>query len=105
MVRKSTPARSVPHPPVGESKRGQAFTKKILAWYARAARDLPWRKTRDPYRVLVSEVMLQQTQVARVAEDYPRFLERFPGLETLARAGPKPGRAAGEGLGYECPAR
>src|SRR2546422_3999371 len=49
----------------------------------------PWRKTRDPYRVLVSEVMLQQTQVARVTEYYPRFLERFPDLETLASARPK----------------
>src|SRR2546427_13031169 len=56
------------------------FTRKLLAWWARAARDLPWRKTRDPYRVLVSEFMLQQTQVSRVAEYYPRFLERFPDL-------------------------
>src|SRR5437660_819029 len=46
----------------------QAFTRKLLAWYARAARDLPWRRTRDPYRVAVSEFMLQQTQVARVLE-------------------------------------
>src|SRR2546422_121972 len=78
----------------------QAFTRKLLAWYARAARDLPWRRTRDPYRVAVSEFMLQQTQVARVLEFYPRFLKRFPTLEKLARAKPKAVREAWEGLGY-----
>ena len=78
----------------------QAFTRKLLAWYARAARDLPWRKTRDPYRVAVSEFMLQQTQVSRVLEYYPRFLKRFPTLERLARARPKAVREAWEGLGY-----
>jgi len=66
----------------------RAFRRKLLAWYARHARDLPWRRTRDPYRVLVSEFMLQQTQVSRVAEYYPRFLERFPTLQHLARARP-----------------
>jgi len=93
MPRSSTPRGAKP-------KRAQAFTKKLLAWYARAARDLPWRRTRDPYRVLVSEVMLQQTQVARVTEYYPRFLERFPDLETLASARPKAVREAWDGLGY-----
>ncbi len=78
----------------------QAFTRKLLAWYARAARDLPWRKTRDPYRVAVSEFMLQQTQVSRVLEFYPRFLKRFPTLRHLARARPKAVREAWEGLGY-----
>ena len=81
------------------------FTRKLLAWWARAARDLPWRKTRDPYRVLVSEFMLQQTQVTRVAEYYPRFLERFPDLETLASARPRAVREAWEGLGYYARAR
>jgi len=76
------------------------FTRRLLAWWARAARDLPWRKTRDPYRVLVSEFMLQQTQVSRVAEYYPRFLERFPDLESLARARPRAVREAWDGLGY-----
>src|SRR5437879_1460083 len=83
----------------------QAFTRKLLAWWARAARDLPWRRTRDPYRVLVSEFMLQQTQVSRVAEYYPRFLERFPDLETLARARPRAVREAWDGLGYYARAR
>src|SRR2546428_1487558 len=81
------------------------FTRKLLAWWARAARDLPWRKTRNPYRVLVSEFMLQQTQVSRVAEYYPRFLERFPDLESLARARPRAVREAWDGLGYYARAR
>jgi A/G-specific adenine glycosylase len=76
------------------------FKRKLLAWWARAARDLPWRRTRDPYRVLVSEFMLQQTQVSRVAEYYPRFIERFPDLETLASAKPRAVREAWDGLGY-----
>jgi len=80
--------------------RGVKFTRKLLAWYARAARDLPWRRTRDPYRVLVSEVMLQQTQVSRVEQYYPRFLERFPDLETLASAPVRAVRERWDGLGY-----
>src|SRR5882762_10234462 len=82
-----------------------SFTRRLLAWWARAARELPWRRTRDPYRVLVSEFMLQQTQVSRVAEYYPRFLDRFPDLETLARARPRAVREAWEGLGYYARAR
>src|SRR5881628_1036637 len=87
-------------PRVRKPARAQAFTRKLLAWWARAARDLPWRKTRDPYRVLVSEFMLQQTQVSRVAEYYPRFLERFPDLASLARAPARAVREAWDGLGY-----
>src|SRR5213595_3637088 len=93
MARTSTPR-------VRKPAHAQAFTRKLLAWWAHAARDLPWRRTRDPYRVLVSEFMLQQTQVARVAEYYPRFLERFPDLESLARAKPRAVREAWDGLGY-----
>src|SRR5256885_4794711 len=93
MARSSTPQTRKP-------KNAQVFSRKLLAWWRRAARDLPWRKTRDPYRVLVSEFMLQQTQVARVAEYYPRFLERFPALETLARAKPRAVREQWDGLGY-----
>jgi len=78
----------------------RAFRRKLLAWYARHARDLPWRRTRDPYRVLVSEFMLQQTQVSRVVQYYPRFLERFPTIEHLARAPPKAVREEWDGLGY-----
>ncbi|HEX9727548.1 MAG TPA: A/G-specific adenine glycosylase [Gemmatimonadales bacterium] len=76
------------------------FTRRLLAWYRRQARDLPWRATRDPYRVLVSEFMLQQTPVSRVIDFYPRFLTRFPTVGALARARPSAVREAWEGLGY-----
>jgi len=82
-----------------------AFTRKLLAWWSRAARDLPWRRTRDPYRVLVSEFMLQQTQVSRVEEYYPRFLKRFPNLRSLASAPARAVREEWEGLGYYARAR
>ena len=59
----------------------------LLSWFKENARDLPWRRTRDPYAILVSEVMLQQTQVDRVLPYYTRFLERFPTVQALA-AGP-----------------
>ena len=98
MAPKSTPKRAKP-------KGVQGFTRKLLAWYARAARDLPWRRTRDPYRVIVSEFMLQQTQVSRVSEFYPRFLKRFPTLERLARARPQAVMEAWDGLGYYARAR
>ncbi len=93
MTRSSTPRAAKP-------PNAHAFTRKLLAWYAHTARDLPWRRTRDPYRVLVSEFMLQQTQVSRVREYYPRFLERFPDLEALASARPRAVREAWDGLGY-----
>ena len=54
------------------------FHRRLLAWYARHGRDLPWRRTREPYRVLVSEIMLQQTQVDRVIPKYHEFLARYP---------------------------
>ena len=76
------------------------FRRRLLAWYRTAARDLPWRRTRDPYRVLVSEFMLQQTQVSRVLDFYGPFLERYPSVEALARARPRAVREAWEGLGY-----
>jgi len=98
MARSSTPRARTP-------ANAQAFTRKLLRWWSRAARDLPWRRTRDPYRVLVSEFMLQQTQVSRVEEYYPRFLKRFPDLGSLARARPKAVREAWEGLGYYARAR
>ena len=87
------------------TKSTQAFTRKLLRWYGQHARDLPWRRTRDPYRVIVSEFMLQQTQVARVSEFYPRFLKRFPTIEKLASARPKAVMEAWDGLGYYARAR
>src|SRR5207302_1846949 len=62
------------------------FQRRLLRWYAVHGRDLPWRHSRDPYRVLVSEIMLQQTQVDRVIPKYHEFLERYPTFERLARA-------------------
>jgi A/G-specific adenine glycosylase len=73
---------------------------ELLAWYRRAARDLPWRRTRDPYAVWVSEIMLQQTRVETVIAYYERFLERFPTLRTLAEAPLPEVLKAWEGLGY-----
>src|SRR5262249_43951652 len=64
----------------------RAFPRRLLGWYARHGRDLPWRRTREPYRVLVSEIMLQQTQVDRVIPKYHEFLDRYPTLEALATA-------------------
>jgi len=74
--------------------------RRLLAWYARARRDLPWRRCRDPYRVWVSEVMLQQTQVERVKEFFARFMERFPTVHALARAPEAAVLKHWEGLGY-----
>ena len=74
--------------------------ERVLAWFAEAGRDLPWRATRDPYRVLVAEVLAQQTQAARAAAAWPRFLERFPDVTTLAAAAPAEVLRAWQGLGY-----
>ncbi len=82
-----------------------AFGRRLRAWYRRNHRDLPWRKTRDPYHVLVSELMLQQTQVSRVLEFYARFIERFPTLQHLADAPPKRVMESWAGLGYYARAR
>jgi A/G-specific adenine glycosylase len=74
--------------------------KALLAWYAENGRDLPWRRTRDPYAILVSEVMLQQTQVARVMPRYLSWLERWPTVEALADASTADVIRAWQGLGY-----
>ncbi len=74
--------------------------RRLLDWYDRRQRDLPWRQTREPYPVLVSEVMLQQTQVERAARYYGRFLTRFPSVEALAAAEQEEVLACWSGLGY-----
>src|SRR5207248_9533523 len=76
------------------------FRAALLRWYAAHRRELPWRGTRDPYRIWVSEIMLQQTRVAAVMNYYARFLSRFPDLGTLARARTSSVLAAWSGLGY-----
>ncbi len=78
---------------------------RLLQWYAANARDLPWRKTRDPYRVWISEIMLQQTQVEAVIPYYRRWLKRFPTVKALAAAQLKDMLALWEGLGYYSRAR
>ena len=74
--------------------------RALLDWYAVEARDLPWRRTRDPYAILVSEVMLQQTQVERVVPRYLRWLERWPTAESLAAAPRSEVIREWQGLGY-----
>ena len=76
------------------------FRRRLLRWFRRHGRDLPWRRTRDPYHIVVSEFMLQQTQVARVEGYYHRFLERYPSIEALAAAPEARVRESWQGLGY-----
>jgi A/G-specific adenine glycosylase len=90
MPPKSTPQQATP----------RLFSRRLVAWFRRHGRDLPWRRTRDPWRIVVSEFMLQQTQVARVEQYYPRFLKQFPTIGALAIARPGRVREAWEGLGY-----
>ncbi|MBI4278880.1 MAG: A/G-specific adenine glycosylase [Armatimonadetes bacterium] len=80
--------------------RRRAFRRRLLVWYRRCRRDLPWRRTSDPYHILVSEIMLQQTQVDRVIPKYREFLTRYPSLEDLARARVDEVREAWYPLGY-----
>ena len=81
-----------------ESRR--RFRQALLSWYDANKRDLPWRLDRDPYRVWLSEIMLQQTRVAAVIDYYNRFLHRFPTVQKLAAAKPDSVLAAWSGLGY-----
>ena len=78
----------------------EKFQETILSWYAKNRRDLPWRHTKDPYKILVSEIMLQQTQVSRVLAKYKEFLKAFPTLETLSKAPDKKLLKVWQGLGY-----
>jgi A/G-specific adenine glycosylase len=77
--------RPTPMPLPGPADR-RRFRTRLLAWYRRHGRDLPWRKTSDPYHILVSEVMLQQTQVDRVLPKYTEWIEKYPSLGALAAA-------------------
>lgn len=76
------------------------FRRALLQWYAVHRRDLPWRETSDPYRIWLSEIMLQQTRVAAVLDHYHNFLERFPTVEALAATSEDAVLAAWSGLGY-----
>lgn len=77
-----------------------SFREVLLRWYSVHRRDLPWRRTHDPYRIWVSEIMLQQTRVGAVLEHYRRFLERFPDISALAAASEPEVLAVWSGLGY-----
>lgn len=89
-----------------ESHRQAAeFTRRLLEWHAQTRRDLPWRRTRDPYAIWISETMLQQTQVATVIPYWTRWLERFPDVRALAEAPIDDVLKAWQGLGYYARAR
>lgn len=83
-----------------DKRRIRTVQRRLLRWYQRSGRDLPWRRTRDPYRILISEMMLQQTPVARVIPKYRIWLKRFPNFESLARAPLRKVLAVWSGLGY-----
>lgn len=78
----------------------RAFRKKIYSYYRKYGRDLPWRKTLNPYHILVSEIMLQQTQVERVLEKYDEFIKAFPDFPSLARASLRKLITVWQGMGY-----
>jgi A/G-specific adenine glycosylase len=80
--------------------RKQVLRRKLVAWYGKHARDLPWRRSRDPYRVWISEIMLQQTQVATVWDYFERFISAFPDVLRLAAADEQHVLRLWEGLGY-----
>ncbi len=82
------------------SQSAVEFRRRLLRWFRRHGRDLPWRHTRDPYHITVSEFMLQQTQVSRVEPYYLRFLERYPTISSLAQAPAASVRESWAGLGY-----
>ena len=83
IIKGSVPSQPPALPPPAARQR---FRRRLLEWYRRNGRDLPWRRTSDPYHILVSEVMLQQTQVDRVLPKYHEWLEKYPSLEALAAA-------------------
>src|SRR5436190_2119194 len=78
----------------------ELFRQRLLSWYQQGHRDLPWRNTRDPYAIWVSEIMLQQTRVAAVIRYYDRFLARFPNAQALAETSEAELLHAWAGLGY-----
>ena len=83
----------------------RAFRRRVLSWFEKRKRDLPWRRTKDPYRIWVSEIMLQQTRVAAVIPYYERFIAAFPDVQALARARSDRVLANWAGLGYYSRAR
>src|SRR5256885_14525058 len=87
------------------SKELATFRKRLLCWFRRFQRDLPWRRTKDPYRIWLSEIMLQQTRVTAAIPYYERFLQRFPDVRALAAAPQEEVLRLWSGLGYYSRAR
>src|SRR5262245_50112850 len=83
-----------------DASQRRLFQTRLLKWYEKYGRDLPWRKTSDPYHILVSEVMLQQTQVDRVIPKYHEFLDRYPSFKELAGASVSDVKKTWYPLGY-----
>jgi A/G-specific adenine glycosylase len=96
-ARRKAKQRALPIPEPPERRR---FRQRLLTWYRANGRDLPWRKTDDPYHILVSEIMLQQTQVDRVLPKYAEWLVKYPSFETLASAPESDVAATWYPLGY-----
>src|SRR5438128_3517949 len=94
------PAGGAMVPAIGTGRR-RSFQRRVLAWYAAHGRDLPWRRTRDPYAILVSEVLSHQTQITRVVPGYERLLGRYPTVTALARAPLAEVKAITDPLGYK----
>src|ERR1700747_701410 len=88
-----------------ESRDLAEIRKRLLSWFRKSRRELPWRLNKDPYRIWVSEIMLQQTRVAAVIPYYERFLERFPDIRALAEAPEEEVLRLWSGLGYYSRAR
>jgi A/G-specific adenine glycosylase len=94
------PVRQTARFPLPSPLDRQRFRRRLLTWYRRHGRDLPWRKTSDPYHILVSEIMLQQTQVDRVLPKYQEWLVKYPSFEVLAAAREEEVTASWYPLGY-----
>src|SRR2546421_10011896 len=81
--------------------RRRSFQRRVLCWYAANGRDLPWRRTRDPYAILVSEVLSHQTQISRVVPVYERLLRRYPTVRAMASASLADVKTITDPLGYK----
>src|ERR1700716_2841128 len=92
-------------PPGAEQTQLNRIVRALLEWFSNNARDLPWRRTRDPYAIWVSEIMLQQTQVKTVVPFWHRWMRQLPTLRALACAKPETVHKLWEGLGYYSRAR
>jgi A/G-specific adenine glycosylase len=100
MAKKRTAARRARVPPLPAPPDRRRFRQRLLTWYRKHGRDLPWRKTDDPYHILVSEIMLQQTQVDRVLPKYHEWLDKYPSFHALAEAPEREVTATWYPLGY-----